>query len=64
MNYRPSRADHGVWMRPAFKGYGFNDYDYVLCYVYNILFISHGPLKKIDGIKSMFKLKGDKTGHT
>ena len=64
MNYRPSRADHDVWMRPAVKGYCFNYYEYVLCYVDNILCISHVHLKKIDGIKSVFKLKGDKAGHT
>ena len=40
---------------------GFKYYEYVLCYVDNILCISHVHLKKIDGIKSVFKLKGEKS---
>ena len=61
MNYRPSRADHDVWMRPAFKVYGFNYHEYVLCYVENILLISHVPLKTSNGIKAVFNIKWDKS---
>ena len=31
----------------------------VLCYVYNVLAIPATPMKTIDGIKAVFKLKGD-----
>ena len=60
MNKRILREDPDVWMRPAVKGYGFKYYEYVLCYVDDILCILHVPLKKIDGINAVFKLKWDK----
>ena len=57
MNYKPSREDPDIWMRPAVKGSGFKYYEYVLCYVDNILFISHVPLNTIDGIKALFNME-------
>ena len=60
MGFRPSKADPDVWMRPATKPSGFRYYEYVLCYVDDVLSISHEPMKAIDSIKSVFKLKGDK----
>ena len=35
-------------------------YEIVLCYVDNVLAISDDPTKTVDGIKPVFKLKGDK----
>ena len=32
----------------------------VLCYVDDVLVASHAPMRSIEGIKSVFKLKGDK----
>ena len=43
IGYRPSYTDPDVWMRPAIKPDGFNYWEYVLCYVDNILTISHDP---------------------
>jgi hypothetical protein len=60
MNYRPSKADPDVWLRPATKSNGFKYYEYALCYVDDVLVISHQASKTIDGIRAIFKLKGDK----
>ena len=48
-------------MRPAIKDSGFKYWEYILCYVDDVLVISHKPMRTMDGIKSKFKLKGDKT---
>jgi len=60
MQFRPSRADPDVWMRPAVKPNGFKYYEFVLCYVDDVIAISHQPSVIIDEIKKTFKLKGDK----
>ena len=44
---------------PAIKPNGGKYYKMVLCYVDNVLAISHEPMKTIEGIKSVFKLKND-----
>ena len=44
----------------AVKPYGTEYYEIVLCYVDDVLAISATPMKTIEGIKSVFKLKGDK----
>ena len=60
MNYRPSLADPDVWMRPATKPNGFKYWEYILCYVDDVLVLSHQPQHSIDGITAVFKLKNDK----
>ena len=60
LNYVPSKADPDVYMRPAVKPNGFEYYEYVLCYVYNILSISHCPDVTMDGIRARFTLKDNK----
>ena len=60
MNYRASLADPDVWMRPATKPSGERYYEYVLCYVDDVLVISSQPMRSMDGIREVFKLKGDK----
>ena len=42
------------------KANGFEYYEFVLCYVDDVLSISHDPQKTMDGIKNTFKLKNDK----
>ena len=61
LGYQPSEADPDVWMRPAIKDKGFKYWEYILVYVDDVLVISHNPATTMDGIKSKFKLKGDKT---
>ena len=60
LDYRPSLADPDVWLKPAVKGSGFKYYDMVLTYVDDVISISEFPMRAIDGIKAVFKLKGDK----
>ena len=60
MGYIPSRADNDVWMKPAVRKDGLEYYEYVLCYVDDILSISENPTRATDGIKATFKLKDDK----
>ena len=60
MGYQPSQADPDVWMRPAMKDTGFKYWEYILCYVDDVLSISHKPINALNGIKAKFKLKNDK----
>ena len=54
------KADPDVQIRPEVKANGFEYYEFVLCYVDDVLSISHDPQKTMDGIKNTFKLKNDK----
>ena len=47
-------------MRPATKPNGFKYWEYILCYVDDVLVLSHQPQNSIEGIKAVFKLKNDK----
>ena len=58
--FRPTMADPDVWIRPAVKPDGAKYYEIVLCYVDDVLSIGHEPMRAIDSIKSVFKLKEDK----
>jgi hypothetical protein len=60
LGYRPSYADPDVWLKAATKPDGFKYYEMVLVYVDDVMVISHVPGKTIEGISSVFKLKGDK----
>ena len=60
LDYRPSYADSDVWMSPAVKPDGYQYWEYVLCYVDDILCISHNPEETMKGIQAEFKLKDDK----
>ena len=60
MEYRPSYADPDVWMRPGIKSNGFEYWEYVLCYVDDVLSMSDNPLRTMKQIQSKFKLKDDK----
>jgi hypothetical protein len=62
MNYRPTLADPDVWLKAAVKPCGFKYYEMVLCYVDDVMVISHIPERTIEGIQATFKLKGDKAG--
>ena len=47
-------------MRPAVKENGFQYWEYILCYVDDVLSISHKPSATMKGIQAKFKLKNDK----
>ena len=60
LGYQSTLADPDVYLRPAVTGDGFEYYEYVLCYVDDVLCISKKPMATIQGIKDKFTLKGDK----
>ena len=59
IGFTPSLADPDVWMRPAIKPNGFKYWEYILCYVDDILAISHDPTRVMKSIQQKFKLKND-----
>ena len=59
MGYRPIYAEPELWFRPAVKSDGFEYYEYILCYVDDVLCISHNPRKSMKSIQEDFKLKDD-----
>ena len=61
IGYKSSLADPDVWMRAAIKPNGFKYWEYVLCYVDDLLAISHDPNRTMKSIQTKFKLKDDKT---
>ena len=60
IGYTPSKADPYVWLRPAVNPDGAEYYEMVLCYVYDVLTISDMPMRTMDGIRGVLKLKDDK----
>ena len=58
--YVLSKADPDVWIRLEVRPDGSEYYEMVLCYVDGVLVIAAEPMKTMDGIRSVFKLKGDK----
>ncbi len=60
MGHRPTYADPDVWLRPAVKPDGFECYEYILCYVDDVLCMSHNPMKSMKQMQSDFKLKDNK----
>ena len=60
IGYTPSKADPDIWLRPAVKPDAFEYYEMILCYVSDVLSISHDAMKTMKGIQHKFKLKDDK----
>ena len=58
--YVPLKADTDVWIRPEVRPNGSELYDMALCYVDDVLVIAVEPIKTMDGIRAVFKLKGNK----
>ena len=56
----PTHADPDVWSRPAVKPDGFKYYEYILCYVDDLLAISHDAQVVIKSVQDTFKFKDDK----
>jgi hypothetical protein len=51
LNYMPLWVDPDVWLQPAVKVNGFEYYNYVLCYVDDVLCISGDPMIAMKGIQ-------------
>ena len=60
IGFRASLADPDIWMRPAIRKNGFKHWEYVLCYVDDILAISDNPHELLSGVQLKFKPKDDK----
>ena len=60
IGFVPTRADPDIWRRPAVKEDGFEYNEYVLCYVDDILAISHKAKDVLKAVQAIFKLKDDK----
>ena len=60
LSYVPSKADTDVWIRPAVRPDGSEYYEMSLCYVDDVLLITAEPMKTLDGIRAVFKLKDEK----
>ena len=60
IGYTPSKVDPDVWMIPEIKSDGTGYYKYALVYVDYVLVISCFPMKTIEGIKCVLKLKIEK----
>ena len=59
LGYKPTKADQ-VWLRPAIKPDGFEYYELVLCYVDDMICMSHDTMRTMKGIQRSFNLKDDK----
>ena len=60
IGFCPTRADPDVWRRPAKKADGEEYYEYILCYVDDLLAISDYVTKVLQGIQAVFKFKDNK----
>ena len=60
MGFTSSEADPDVWLRAATKPDGEEYYEYILCYVDDVLSISHKALEVLQEVQKDFKLKKDK----
>ena len=60
MNFKPSMADPDVWLRPAVKPDGEEYYEYILCYVDDLLSISLNADKVLKEVAAVLPLKKNK----
>ena len=42
MGFKPTKADPDIWIHPAVKPGGTENYEYIMCYIDDILSVSHG----------------------
>ena len=52
LGYIPSQADPDVWMRPTIKEDCFKYWEYVLCYIDDLLCLSNKPKQTLEGIQT------------
>ena len=60
IGFVPTRVNPDVWRRTAVKEDGFEYYEYVLCYVDDILATSHKAKDALKAVQAVFKLKDDR----
>ena len=59
MGFKSSEADPDVWLRPAIKPDGEEYYEYILCYVDDVLGISINAKELLQEVQKDFKFKKD-----
>jgi hypothetical protein len=60
--FKACKADADVWMRPAVKADGFRYYEYILCYIDDILVISQLPKSIMEALEAKYILKAGPVG--
>ena len=60
IGFKPTKADPDVRIRPAVKPDGSEYYEYIMCYVNDILFVSLDAKSILGSLQGQFKLKGNK----
>lgn len=60
MGFKSSMADPDIWLRPAIKADGEEYYEYLICYVDDVLGVSAEAKELLKEIQRDFKLKKDK----
>ena len=60
IGFRSSKADHDFWLRPVVKPNGQTYYEYIWCFVDDILSVSLNATSILNSIQVNFKLKDNK----
>ena len=60
IGFKPTKADPDVWIHPGVKPDGSEYYEYIMCYVDDILSISLDAKSIFRSLQGQFKLKGNK----
>ena len=60
IGFKPMKADPDVWTHPAVILDGSKYYEYIMCYVDDILSVSLDAKSILQSLQGQFKLKGDK----
>ena len=60
IGFKPIKVDTDVWILPAIKPDGAEYYEYIMCYVDDILSVSQDTKSIIQPLQGQFKLKGNK----
>ena len=60
IGFKPTKAHPNVWIRPVVKLDGSEYYEYIMCYIDDILSVSHDTKSILQSLQGQFKLKGDK----
>ena len=60
IGFKPTKADPDIWIHLAVKPDGSEYYEYIMCYVDDILSVSLDAKSILQSLQGQFKLKGDK----
>ena len=60
IGFKPTKADPDIWICPVVKPDGSEYYEYIMCYVNDILSVSLDTKSTLQSLQGQFKLKGNK----